>query len=98
MERSNAHFEHLRRRRQCSALNDIVSKATVLLHWQASGEATFTSDIGLGSGQLFAATVATTQAAARIVSIDASAAEKVHLKFILGIMLFFECFSMGDGG
>jgi xanthine dehydrogenase molybdopterin-binding subunit B len=45
---------------------------------QASGEALYTSDLGVGSGQLYAATVATTQAAARIVSVDASAAEQVR--------------------
>ena len=43
---------------------------------QASGEALYASDLGVGSGQLYAATVATTQAAARIVSVDASAAEQ----------------------
>ena len=45
---------------------------------QASGEALYTSDMGVGSGQLYAATVATTQAAVRIVSVDASAADQVR--------------------
>ena len=44
---------------------------------QASGEATFTSDIGVGSAQLYAATVASTHAHAHITKIDLAVAEKV---------------------
>lgn len=51
---------------------------------QASGEATFTSDVVAGEGQLYAATVASTQALAHIESIDTSAANKVCNHLCMG--------------
>ena len=45
---------------------------------QASGEATYTSDIGLGSNQLYAAVVVSSEALAFIDSIDTSEALEVH--------------------
>lgn len=50
---------------------------------QASGEAMYTSDIGVGSEQFFAATVTTTTAAARIEYVETSAAEKVRIPSML---------------
>lgn len=44
---------------------------------QASGEAMYTSDIGVGTEQLYAATVASSRAHAHISKIDLSDAEKV---------------------
>lgn len=42
----------------------------LLSNMQASGEAVYTSDIGVGSGELFAAVVGSTQALATLVSVD----------------------------
>lgn len=56
---------------------------------QTSGEALYTSDIGLGSGELHAAPVLSTQALATLEHVDASRALKVcpsllpvHLRYL----------------
>lgn len=46
---------------------------------KASGEATYTSDIGVGTEQLYAATVPSSHARAHITKIDLSAAGKVRV-------------------
>ena len=53
---------------------------------QTSGEAVYTSDIGVGSGDLFAAVVGSTQALATVVSIDVSPALAVRPATISRLM------------
>lgn len=65
----------------------VASAASLFLrdkscHAQASGEAVYTSDIGVGSDDLFAALVGSTQALATITSIDPAPALAVSCVII----------------